>query len=105
MDQANFFDYDQDGIYEFARCEGCNGPLLGHLKVICSEGVRYGSETVRSFENWLKRVSGFREALVVRNKIRDGNRAGHIRKAVRLVIENVEKKNTPGAVTTELVSI
>ena len=38
------------------------------MEVKCSgkEGVRYGSEAVILFENWLKRVSGFRKAVIAR---------------------------------------
>ena len=34
------------------------------------EGVRYGNETVKSFENRLKRIPGFREQLII-NKFDD----------------------------------
>ena len=30
-------DFDDDGKYEFARCEGCFGPLLGHMEAKCRE--------------------------------------------------------------------
>ena len=41
----NFLDFDSIRRYEFTRCEGCDGLLLGHLEVKCSgkDGVRYGS--------------------------------------------------------------
>ena len=48
----NFLDFNANDDFEFAKCEGCDGPLLGHLEVKCGEkqGVRYGSEAVRSFK-------------------------------------------------------
>ena len=66
----NFLDFNTSDDFEFAKCEGCDGPLLGHLEVKCGEkqGVSYGSEVVRSFENWLKRVPGFREAVNARQQ-------------------------------------
>ena len=69
----NFLDIDDDGKYEFARCKGCFGPLLGHMEKKCNgkEGVRYGSEAVKSFKIWLKRVPGFRESIELRKKKRD----------------------------------
>ena len=36
VDLDNFLDFDQNGKYEFARCEGCDGSLLGHLEVKCT---------------------------------------------------------------------
>ena len=73
MDIGNFLDFDDDGKYEFTRCEGCFGPLLGHIEAKCSgkEGVRYRSEAVKSFEIWIKRVPGFREMIELRRKKRD----------------------------------
>ena len=32
VDLGNFLDFDDDGRYEFTRCEGCDGPLLGHMQ-------------------------------------------------------------------------
>ena len=29
----NFLDFDLNGRYEFAKCEGCDGPFLGHQLV------------------------------------------------------------------------
>ena len=48
------------------------GPLHGHLEVKCNgkEGVRYRSEAVRLFENWLKRESEFREAVLAKERKR-----------------------------------
>ena len=52
VDIGNFLDFDDDGKYEFARCEGWFGPFLGHIEAKCTgkEGVRYGSEAVKIFE-------------------------------------------------------
>ena len=53
--------------YEFAKCEEC--PLLGHQEVKCrGEGVRCDHEIVKSFEHWLRRINGFREKVIARNK-------------------------------------
>ena len=76
----NFLDFNANDDFEFAKCEGCDGPLLGHLVVKCGEkdGVRYGSEAVRSFENWLKRVPGFREAVNARQQKKEEMRSAKI---------------------------
>ena len=34
----NFLDFDLNGWYEFAKCEGCDGPLLMHQEVKCRDG-------------------------------------------------------------------
>ena len=70
VDIDNFLEFDYGGLYEFARCEGCYGPLLGHLEAKCKgkEGARYERETVRLFENYLKRIGGFKEAVWARQK-------------------------------------
>ena len=36
VDFRNFMDFDDDGKYEFAGCEGCFGPLLGHVGAKCT---------------------------------------------------------------------
>ena len=53
VDLGNFLNFDYEGRYEFARCEGCDGPLLGHIEVKClgKQGQRYGSEILKGFEN------------------------------------------------------
>ena len=70
MGLENFLDFNANDEFEFAKCEGCDGPLLGHLEIKWGdkEGVRYGNEAVKSFENWLKRINGFREALMARTR-------------------------------------
>ena len=40
VDLENFLDFDCNGRYEFARCETCDGPLLGHLEVKCGGSNR-----------------------------------------------------------------
>ena len=65
VDLGNFLDFDYEGRYEFANCEGCDGPLLEHLEVKClgKQGQRYESEKLKGFENWLKWAPWFREAI------------------------------------------
>ena len=40
----NLLDFNANDDFEFAKCEGCDGPLLGHLEVKHGkkQGVRYG---------------------------------------------------------------
>ena len=94
----NFLDFNSNDAFEFAKCEGCDGPLLGHLEVKCTvkEEVRYGLEIVKTFKNWLKRIPGFREQLKARQQQRENMRATAIGEYVKLAIESAEKKNTPG---------
>ena len=67
---------------------------MGYLEVKCGgkEGLRYGSEAVKSFEHWLKRVPGFREALFSRHQKKEDMSSARIGEYVRLAIESVEKK-------------
>ena len=96
----NFLYCNANDDFEFARCEGFDGPLLGHLEVKCEkQGVRYRSETVRSFENWLKRVPGFREAVNARQQKKEEMRSAKIGEYLKIAIETVEKKHRPGATT------
>ena len=98
-------DFNNDGKYEFARCEGCFGPLLGHMEAKCNrkEGVRYGSKAVKSFYIWLKRLPGFRESIELKRKKRDEIRLGQIAEAVKVAVETIEKKNRPEEKITPLV--
>ena len=67
----------------------------------CKESVRYDSEAVKSFEHWLKRIHGFREAVIARNKKKKIN-VENLAEAMRVVIETKEKKDKLGD-TTQLV--
>ena len=104
MDLETFLEFDHNGRYEFAMCERCDGPLLGHMEVKCcgKEDVRYGSEGVWSFKNWKKRVSGFREAVVARENKNEEIRAGMFSEAMILAMESKEQKNRPDT-TMQLV--
>ena len=98
VDLSNFLDLDDKGRNDFMRCEGCDGLLVGHLEVKCcgKEEVRYGSEAVRNFENWLKRVNRFREALEARRKERDEIRLGQIAEAVKVAVDKRKVEQTCG---------
>ena len=52
VDLGIYLDFDDNRRYEFDKCEGCNGPLLGHIEVKCcgKQGSRYGNKAVKSFE-------------------------------------------------------
>ena len=60
-------DFDFNRMYEFACWEDCNQPLMGHIKEKCHQLV-YSDEDVKKFENYLKRMVGFKEALWARMK-------------------------------------
>ena len=36
VDLENFLYFDINGRYEYMRCEGCDGPFLGHLEDKCT---------------------------------------------------------------------
>ena len=107
----NFLDFDDNGRYEFARCEDCNGPLIGHMKVKCPK-LEYGEEDVKKFERYLKRIGGFKEALWARKKKKTEEdesidikmeeiRANKFAQAIKLALENKVMPGTAG--TTQLV--
>ena len=45
------------------------------VKCLGKEGGRYGSEAVKSFENWILRVDGYREAVIKRKEKEEKMRA------------------------------
>ena len=55
-----YLKYDNHGRFGFFKCEGCDGPMLGHQQTKCRHGERYDDRTVKSFENWLERIPEFR---------------------------------------------
>ena len=97
----NFLDFDLNGRYEFAKCEGCDCLFLGHREVKCKEGIRYDSEAVERFEHWLRRINEFRESVITRNKKEKMN-VENLSEAMRLSIETKDNKDKPGG-TTHLV--
>ena len=96
-----FLDFNANDDFEFTKCEGCDGPLLGHQEVKCpvKEGVRYTPDVVKSFENWLKRIPGFREQLKSRQQNEKNLRASAIGEYKRIAIESAETKNRPGGLS------
>ena len=84
VDLGIYLDFNDNRGYIFGRCEGCEGPLLGHMEVKCcgKDGIRYGSEAVKNFEFFLKRIPGFKKQLEYRRKKRDEIRVGQIEEAV-----------------------
>ena len=54
---------------------------------------------MKSFENWLKRIPGFREQLKSRQQNKENMRASAIGEYVKLAIESAETKNRPGGVS------
>ena len=61
--------------------------------------ARYESELVRSFENWLKRVTGFREAVNARQQKKEEMRSAKIGEYLKIGIETIDKKSRLGATT------
>ena len=56
-----FLKHDVHGRFGFYLCEGCGGPMLGHIQTKCcglTEG--YDSQTVNKFQNWLERLPEFK---------------------------------------------
>ena len=78
---------------------------MGHMKVKCPQKIAYGDEDVKKFENYLKRIEGFKEAVQAREKKnkeenekieikKEEIRASKFAEAIRLAQES---KATPGA--------
>ena len=96
-----YLDFNANDDFEFTKCEGWDGPLLDHQEVKCpvKEGVRYTPDVVKSFENWRKRIPGFREQLKSRQQIEKNLRAVAISDYVKIALESAETKNRPGGVS------
>ena len=109
VDLENFLDFNNNGKYEFAHCGICSGPLLGHLKPKCSQlnNVAYEETLVKRFEDWLKTVKGFREAVNKRNKKKEKERndiqVAQIRDTVKTIMDNMERKGAGDGNTTQLI--
>ena len=54
---------------------------------------------MKNFENWLKRIPGFRELLKVRQQNKENMRESAKGEYVKLAIESAEKKYIPGGTT------
>ena len=72
----NYLDFDRYGSYEFAHCGTCGGPILGHMEVKCNHlnNERYDEVSIKGFEDWLKSVKGFRQAVLDLNKRKEKER-------------------------------
>ena len=63
------------------------------------QGQRYRTEILKGFENWLKRVFGFKEAIEARRMKREEKKIGQIAEAVKIAVETLKKKKRPEAKT------
>ena len=93
----NSLDFNNNGRYEFMRCEDCNGPMIGYLKPKCPK-VEYSEDDVKRFEKFIKNIGGFQEAIWARDKrLREEDskvRAKELTELAKLLNEN---KVVPGA--------
>ena len=51
----NYLEFENNGKYEFWRCEDCNGPMIGHLTAKCPK-VEYSDDDVKRFEIYIKNI-------------------------------------------------
>ena len=63
----NHLEFNYQGDYVFKKCEYCDGPLLGHITQKCPK-LDYDEKDVKKFENHLKNIGGFSEAVKRRHK-------------------------------------
>ena len=63
----NHFEFNYQGYYVFKKCEYCDGLLLGHITQKCPK-LDYDEKDVKKFENHLKNIGGFSEAMERRHK-------------------------------------
>ena len=75
---------------------------MGHLKVKCPK-LAYSDEDVKRFENYLKRIGGFKEAVWAREKKREEKRASEFAALVKLALESKVTLGAMPAGTTQLV--
>ena len=50
---------------------------------------------MKSFENWLKWVPGFREAIEARRMKKEERKIGQVTEAITIVVKTVENKHRP----------
>ena len=58
----NRLKFNYQGDYVFKKCEYCDGPLLGHIPQKCPT-LDCDEKDVNKFENHLKNIGGFSEAM------------------------------------------
>lgn len=70
---------------------------MGHLEDKCTvkEELRYGPEVVKTFENWLRRIPGFREQLKARQQKKEDIRATKIGEYVKNRPEGTTQLSKP----------
>ena len=61
------------GDHTFLKFWAYCGPLLGPLEVKCT-GAEYEGPIVKRFEDYLKQIPGFRDAVAIRNEMEKENR-------------------------------
>ena len=87
------------------KCWSCCGPLLGHQEAKCKENL-YEDQIVRRFEDYLKQIPGFREAVSLRNKTKEDSHTKKIRELIeeitRLISQMEEKRSTTQLVKSRL---
>ena len=107
--------FDNNGRYDFFKCEDCDGPMLGHLQTKCrNRDHNYDDRTVKSFEGWLERSHEFRRQVADKKQAEDDRQAHHQAKqaefqanmlgdTVKRMMEEIGPRDRNVAPTTQLI--
>ena len=70
-----YLEFDNTGRYKLYKCEGCDGPMLGHQQAKCRNGDRYDERMIKSFEGWLKRLPELKRQVAEKKQAEDNRQA------------------------------
>ena len=102
-----FLKHDVHGRFGFYLCEGCGGPILGHIQTKCRGLTEsYDSQTVNKFQNWLERLPDFKKQVEQRKLTMEDRQAElqarKLGEAVNLILQRTGAREANPA-TTQLV--
>ena len=91
----DYLEFENNGKYQFLRCENCDGPILGHITTKCRHGDGYDEKTIERFESWLKRIPEFRRQIKERT-VSEADRQAQTQAEImsRMIKDTVEPRNT-----------
>ena len=88
-----YLKHDTHGRFGFYLCEGCAGPMLGHIQTKCQHGERYDDRMIKSFENWLERIPEFKKQVGERMKNMEDRQAETQAKKLREAVKEITNTN------------
>ena len=97
-----FLQFNNNGRFDFYKCESCGGPMLGHMEAKCRglKGARYEEPIVKAFKDWFRGIPELKVAVDNRERRKEERKAERKAESMRVMMEGMNK---PQGQTAQIV--